>query len=85
MPLVVRKGDTGSHGGQVITGSAKYRFEGKECARKGDLYACPFHGTNPIVEGSAKYKVEGQEIARHGDKTACGAALISGATKYSFD
>ncbi len=85
MPLVVRRGDTSSHGGAVISGSAKYQIEGASVARIGDILACPIHGQNPIVTGSGKYQCEGSPIARHGDRTACGARLISGARKYSFD
>lgn len=85
MPLVVRLGDSGSHGGAVITSASKWKFEGALCARKGDLYACPLHGPNAIAEGSGKWLCEGMPIARDGDLTACGAALISGASKYVFD
>lgn len=81
MPLVVRLGDTSTHGGTVITSAAKSVFEGKLGARIGDILACPIHGPNPIVEGSPNTICEGKELARHGDHTACGAALISGATR----
>lgn len=81
MPLIVRLGDTSTHGGAVITSAAKTYVEGRLMARKGDLLACPIHGANPIVEGSADSIFEGKECARHGDHTACGAALISGATR----
>lgn len=85
MPLIVRLGDTGTHGGEVVTSAAKWRAEGALIARKGDLYACPIHGTNPIAEGSPAWKCEGADIARHGDRTTCGATLISGATKWVVD
>ena len=84
MPLVVRLGDTGSHGGAVTTSATKHVFEGSLCARVGDTYSCPIHGPNPIITGSPKYQCEGAPIARDGDMTACGASLISGAHKYSF-
>jgi uncharacterized Zn-binding protein involved in type VI secretion len=85
MPLIVRLGDTGSHGGVVGSAAAKWRCEGARIARVGDTYICPIHGPNPIVTGSAKWRCEGAAIARHGDATACGASLISGATKWPCD
>ena len=81
-PLIVRKGDAGSHGGSVATGASRWQCEGAPIARQGDTYECPVHGANPIVGGSSKWRCEGQPIARHGDATACGATLISGATKW---
>jgi uncharacterized Zn-binding protein involved in type VI secretion len=83
MPLIVRLGDAGSHGGAVASAASKWRCEGALIARKGDIYACPIHGLNPIIGGSGKWKCEGAPIARHGDTTACGASLISGASKWT--
>jgi uncharacterized Zn-binding protein involved in type VI secretion len=87
MPLIIRLGDSGSHGGAVISAASKWRCEGKLIARVGDLYDCPLpdHGVNPIVSGSSKWKCEGAAIARDGDVTACGCVLISGATKWLCD
>jgi len=82
MPLVVRLGDTGTHGGSVVTSAAKWTCEGPLIARLGDIYDCPLHGPNPIVEGSAKWQCEGAPVARHGDATQCGATLVSGAAKW---
>lgn len=82
MPLIVRLGDTGTHGGQVVTSASKWLCEGALIARIGDIYDCPLHGPNPIVEGSPKWQCEGSPVARHGDATACGATLISGASKW---
>jgi uncharacterized Zn-binding protein involved in type VI secretion len=81
MPLVIRLGDTSTHGGVVITACTKWQPEGKLAARKGDILACPKHGPNPIIEGSPNVFCEGKEVARHGDHTACGARLISGAMR----
>jgi uncharacterized Zn-binding protein involved in type VI secretion len=80
MPLIVRKGDTGTHGGQIITGSGNVNAEGKPVARKGDTYDCPAHGPNPIVQGSGTVNANGLPVVRHGDLSGCGAAMISGAT-----
>lgn len=87
MPLIVRLGDTSSHGGIVISSASKWRCEGPLIARKGDLHDCPIpgHGVTPIVTGSDKWKCEGADIARHGDLTGCGASLISGASKWNCD
>lgn len=85
MPLIVRLGDTGSHGGAVVSAASKWQCEGSLIARQGDIYACPVHGLNPIVQGSPKWRCEGSPIARHGDATACGATLISGAAKWDCD
>lgn len=85
MPLIVRLGDTSSHGGAVVTSAAKSLVEGKLIARIDDILACPIHGPNPIVEGSDKMLCEGKKVARHGDHTACGASLISGAVKSQAD
>jgi len=85
MPLIVRLGDSGSHGGQVVTSASKWKCEGALIARAGDMYACPIHGLNPIAQGSAKWQCEGAPIARHGDLTQCGASLTSGATREYAD
>lgn len=85
MPLIVRKGDPGSHGGVVSTGSADTKAEGAEVARINDIYGCPIHGPNPIVQGSVKYLTNGRGTVRHGDLAQCGASMISGATKTVVD
>lgn len=81
MPLIVRKGDAGSHGGVITTGSPNYFAEGAEVARIGDTYACAIHGPNPIVQGSANHLANGAGVVRHGDLASCGASMISGAAK----
>lgn len=85
MPLIARLGDTGTHGGSIISSASKWKCEGALIARRGDIYACPIHGPNPIVEGSGLWRCEGAPVARHGDATACGATLISGASKWVCD
>jgi len=85
MPLIARLGDTGTHGGSIISSASKWKCEGALIARRGDIYACPIHGPNPIVEGSGLWQCEGAPVARHGDATACGATLISGASKWVCD
>lgn len=87
MPLIVRLGDTSSHGGTVISSADKWTCEGKLIARKGDLHSCPIpgHGVTSIVSGSSKFICEDDPVARTGDTTGCGATLISGAAKWSCD
>lgn len=85
MPLIIRLGDTSSHGGAVITAAEKTLAEGQRVARVTDIFDCPAHGPNAIVEGSATFLAEGQRVARQGDHTECGAALISGASKTVVD
>jgi uncharacterized Zn-binding protein involved in type VI secretion len=85
MPLIVRLGDTSSHGGAVVGSASKWKCEGMLIARKTDAFACPLHGINAIAEGSGKWLCEGLPIARHGDATDCGASLISGASKWIVD
>jgi len=85
MPLIVRLGDTSTHGGSVISSAANWRCEGALIARKGDRFDCPIHGLNAISGGSSNWKCEGADIARDGDSTACGASLISGASHQECD
>lgn len=77
MPPVARLGDTGSHGGEIISASPNVTADGIEVARVGDIYACPIHGSNPIVTGSATVFANASNVARLGDLTECGAAITS--------
>ena len=82
---VARWGDTGTHGGFIVTSATKSRCEGALIARVGDIYACPEHGPNPITSGSPSFPTEGQATARTGSTTACGAKIIGGATETVCD
>ena len=81
---VARIGDTGSHGGAIVTGSPNVTVNGIPIARVGDTYLCSIHGPNPIVQGSLKTTANNLQIARIGDPTACGATIISGSPN-TFD
>lgn len=83
MPPVARIGDTGSHGGTIITGSPTGKADGRPIARMGDTYNCPIHGPNPIAAGSPKYSMDGRKVARIGDITQCGAVITSGSPTHS--
>lgn len=78
---IARLGDTGTHGGSIVTAASKTKCEGQFIARVGDTYACPIHGPNPITSGSSAFTVEGAAVARTGSTTACGASIIGGASK----
>ena len=81
--LIIRLGDTSSHGGHVITSCTRVYAEGKLVSRLTDLHKCPkkHHHTTEIVTASIDTYAEGLRVAREGDKAGCGASLISGALK----
>lgn len=85
MPPDSRIGDTGSHGGAIITGSHNTIDENSPTARIGDIYACPVHGPNPIVTGSPQTIVNNRRNCRITSVTACGAVIVSGAAKCITD
>lgn len=76
---IARLGDTGSHGGTIVTAAQHTICEGVLVARVTNIYACPIHGNNQIVTGSPQLIVEGEPCARTGSLTACGATIIGGA------
>jgi uncharacterized Zn-binding protein involved in type VI secretion len=78
MRPVARLGDTGTHGGAIITGSPDVFVNNIPVARVTDTYACPIHGPNPIIKGSTRLFANNLEVARIGDPTACGATIASG-------
>jgi uncharacterized Zn-binding protein involved in type VI secretion len=75
---IARLGDTGTHGGAIITGSMDVFVNGIPVARVTDTYLCPFHGPNPIIMGSALLTANNLQVARIGDPTACGATIATG-------
>lgn len=85
MPNDSRIGDTGTHGGRIITGSHNVIDENSPSARVGDIYACPIHGPNAIVTGSPKTIVNNRRNVRITSMTACGAMINSGAAKCITD
>lgn len=82
---VARVGDTGSHGGTIITGASTISVNGRKIARVGDIYACPIHGNNPIISGARSFFGEGKLVAHVGSKTACGAVITSGSPNTFTD
>lgn len=82
MTLIVRLGDTSTHGGTIVTSASKTYAEGPRVARLGDILMCPIHGPNAIVSGSPNTITENRPTARHMvDSTSCGALVISGASR----
>lgn len=79
MKRAIVVGDSTSHGGKVVAGSASTLINGKAVARVGDQTVCPQtgHGSCPIVEGDPNWLVDGKAVALEGHKTACGAALVA--------
>ncbi|MDR3362169.1 MAG: PAAR domain-containing protein [Desulfovibrio sp.] len=82
---VARLGDTGSHGGEIISAAPTIFVNNKPIARVGDMYACPKHGNNPIVTGAKSVFGQGKLVAHVGSKTACGATITSGSPDTFVD
>ena len=82
MPLILRLGDPGSHGGNVCTGCARTFAEGIAIARVHcDIYCCPIHGPNPIASGCVRTYAEDCLIAFDGSVSECGATLSATAQR----
>lgn len=78
---VIRLGDKTTHGGEVISASSNFFYEGIPVARVGDLVSCPkCSGMHTIISGSPT-AFNGQNIARHGDSVSCGAKLLGKSAK----
>lgn len=82
---IARVGDTGSHGGSIISGDDSIFVNGRPVARVGDMYACPEHGTNPIITGAFSVFGKGQLVAHVGSMTSCGANITSGSPDTFVD
>jgi len=78
MPAASRKGDSISHGGQIVTGSPDVKINGKEAARIGDAVICSLHGPQVIAGGSPNVFYNGRAAARVGDPISCGATIVTG-------
>lgn len=72
-------GDTTTHGGVVISGSATSSWYGIPIARMGDKVYCPKCRPHffEIAEGLSNCRDHGQPMAGNGHLTTCGAALIA--------
>lgn len=86
MPNVIRKGDSTSHGGKVLSVTATHiTVGGIAVARVGDTCSCPIKGHDncKIAEGDPHHVVDGVAVAYEGHKTSCGAALIATTKGFS--
>lgn len=82
MALVLLHGDTGTHGGSVVSSATKTYAEGKKVVLHGDTYNCPLHGAQTVVALTTKTYAEGKLIAVEGGlTTTCWDTLSSSATK----
>lgn len=77
MRSIVRIGDSTTHGGTVLSGSATMLIRGRGAARKGDCVSCPLHGEAIIIEGSDMLLDRGIPVALHGHACSCGCQLIA--------
>ena len=86
MPLMIRQGDTTSHGGTVLEGFPFYLVEGRAVAAMGHMVKCPqCRGTFPIAEGNPSHSFNNMPLAYEGMKTACGAVLIASQASTSHN
>jgi type VI secretion system secreted protein VgrG len=74
-------GDTTTHGGVVITGSATAKEDGIPVARKTDKVICPLCKPHVFVisEGFENCRDHGLPMAAEGHLTSCGARLVASA------
>lgn len=76
--VIIRMGDSTSHGGIVLEGSMIDICMGKPIAYLGHKVHCPkCRGVYPIVEGVFTTSFYGKGVALAGMKTSCGAVLIA--------
>lgn len=86
MPLMIRQGDTTSHGGQVLEGFPLYMVDGRPASGLGHQVACPkCKGVYPIVQGNPAHTCNGIPLAFEGMKTACGATLIASQSRTTHN
>ena len=82
-------GDTTTHGGRVLEGSATATIDGKPIAGVGHKVLCPqCKGVFSILPDAGRpypHQVAGRDTAVEGMKTACGATLIASQSSASLD
>lgn len=79
MALVVRLGDTSSHGGSMVSASGSFKVNGKMVCVNGDMHSCPipYHGTTPVSSFTSLIS-NGKPVTRTGDAAGCGAIITTG-------
>ncbi len=82
-------GDTTTHGGRVLEGTATATIDGKPIAGVGHKVLCPqCKGVFPILPATGRrypHNFGGRETAIEGMKTACGATLIASQSSATLD
>ncbi|MBU9176931.1 PAAR domain-containing protein [Burkholderia gladioli] len=82
-------GDTTTHGGRVLEGSATAAIDGKPIAGVGHKVLCPqCRGVFPILPTTGRrypHQIAGRDTAIQGMKTACGATLIASQSSTTLD
>ncbi|MBU9368946.1 PAAR domain-containing protein [Burkholderia multivorans] len=82
-------GDTTTHGGRVLEGTATATIDGKAIAGVGHKVLCPqCKGIFPILPATGRrypHQIAGRETAIEGMKTACGATLIASQSSATLD
>lgn len=75
---VIRLGDDTSHGGKVVTASARKTIDGIPAALWGDRCSCPIEGYDAcaICGGEPEALYGGLSVAREWHKTGCGAVFM---------
>ncbi len=73
---IIRKGDSTSHGGNVLEGFVAFNVFGVPAAGVGHMVYCPrCKGSYAIIQGVQYFRYRGKQVAVDGMKTACGAEL----------
>ncbi|WP_186019096.1 PAAR domain-containing protein [Burkholderia gladioli] len=82
-------GDTTTHGGRVLEGSATATIDGKPIAGVGHKVLCPqCKGVFPILPATGRrylHQIAGRDTAIQGMKTACGARLVASQSATTLD
>ncbi|QGA38187.1 PAAR domain-containing protein [Burkholderia glumae] len=82
-------GDTTTHGGRVLEGSATATIDGKPIAGVGHKVLCPqCKGVFPILPATGRrypHQIAGRDTAIQGMKTACGATLVASQSSTTLD
>ncbi|URV26497.1 PAAR domain-containing protein [Burkholderia gladioli] len=82
-------GDTTTHGGRVLEGSATATIDGKPIAGVGHKVLCPqCKGVFPILPTTGRrypHQIAGRDTAIQGMKTACVATLIASQSATTLD
>ncbi|WP_186012010.1 PAAR domain-containing protein [Burkholderia gladioli] len=86
---IICVGDTTTHGGRVLEGSATATIDGKPIAGVGHKVLCPqCKGVFPILPATGRrypHQIAGRDTAIQGMKTACGATLIASQSATTLD